>query len=459
MPPLISPSLAKSPLWQTQLDYYKRLGIHAWNNRVPYFITNTWRFAHEQARFISHYLDDAETEGHTQVTICEFGCGIGQLSVRLLKLLEAQCLQKKTLLKIRYLLIDASNQVLNYLKTHPELQQCTQITLEFHLLGILPNTPIDLDSLKLSPNPTIVLAHYFFDSLYQEAFYKTQDAYHLAHTQVSTRPTFTGQHHKEHLHFQPNLNERAQYPPESVLAHVLQAHHTLNISHFLIPEGAIKLIEAITHTCKHVFLLVSDKGYHDPHSAWFGPDFDFIPDGALSSCVNFFALDQAIQCIDHATSWISPATHPQDPINFIQGAWLIGSDPGPYTQTHTQCRENITRTSHLDAYLSMKACAKENCPQILIGMLRAWYFEPSLVLETLSPHLHSGQTLDVRLLGALKACLNQITYSPTPPTLALCKALQRLSHTLELQGPEVHAFRHKLNIWYGIAMKTTSLTS
>mgnify|MGYP001479504457 CR=1 FL=1 len=111
----------QNPVWQKQLAYYQNLGVFAWSGRVPFFITNTWRFAKLNCDAILSYLSDMQQLDNKPWCILELGSGIGQCTVRILHLLDRALDTWKNPPSITFIACDASQQIIRYLKTHSQI--------------------------------------------------------------------------------------------------------------------------------------------------------------------------------------------------------------------------------------------------------------------------------------------------------------------------------------------------
>ena len=66
--------LAESSLWDQQTHFYQHHGIASWDNRVPYQITNSVRFASIYAEALLAFAQDSREQGYTgPIRVVELG--------------------------------------------------------------------------------------------------------------------------------------------------------------------------------------------------------------------------------------------------------------------------------------------------------------------------------------------------------------------------------------------------
>src|ERR1700709_2658274 len=174
--------LSESLLWSLQQRFYDSQGAKAWaSGVVPHYITGNGWIADSYAKVVLGWLRDCTAMmtaaepgsfppldlGHP-VTIVELGCGSGrcgfQFLSRLLDLLGRSGLRP---VRVRYVMTDFTDSILDPLRRHPALQPWIEEgLLEFARFDA--TTPGD--EIGEVRNPLIVIANYVFDSLPQDAF-------------------------------------------------------------------------------------------------------------------------------------------------------------------------------------------------------------------------------------------------------------------------------------------------
>lgn len=431
-------SFAFSPVWKEQLRYYETLGLHAWAGRVPYTITSTWSFCQYCADVAVAAMLDTNLQEASSWTFLELGAGIGQFSIRFLTCLSKTMQRHKLHCTVHYLFCDASTQVLNALKHHPQLHKFTNIRLSFHKVCVLAHSPIHCSPpLPNTIEQLFVLANYFFDSLYHNAFFLDKGCIYPAYTHYTpvTHYTQSVAHGKVDFALEKKTTFTRFYKHPD-LENTLKAHAALPIERFLMPEGAIKILDWLIAKTPHCIVHVADKGYTDATSSWYAERFDFCEDGALSACVNFFALDHYLKKRYKATSWTSPSPHATDRINFCTGLWAISAqEDKPISHLDTVTCMSTLQNTYLDQYCLHKELPSRPTAQHISCLIRQSHYEPTTLqrLANLSMQYSDLEAIE-RCKSHLSNTTCRITYCPHAQNKTLFQDL----FTLALYPPNVH---------------------
>lgn len=175
--------LAKSELLMDQTQYYKEVGVEAWNNKLPYHATNNNFAVHNYLQLLISLIKDRVAQSGyvagAPFYILEIGAGTGALAYRLIQ----QFIQTQehdsalTKVKLVYVLSDVAEKNIEFWHGNPQLAPLfEQGLLESAHVNVLASTPIQLhqsgkilngDTLK---NPLLVISNYLFDTLPQDVY-------------------------------------------------------------------------------------------------------------------------------------------------------------------------------------------------------------------------------------------------------------------------------------------------
>jgi hypothetical protein len=179
--------LSESLLWKLQQNFYDSQGARAWaSGVVPHYITGNGWIADSYAKVVLGWLRDCTAAASVAsepgsfppldlrhpVTLLELGCGSGRFGFlvlgRLLDLLGRSALRH---VRIRYVMSDFTDSILEPLRRHPALQPwIEQGILDFARFDATAPGENVGDIIGEVRNPLIVIANYVFDSLPQDAF-------------------------------------------------------------------------------------------------------------------------------------------------------------------------------------------------------------------------------------------------------------------------------------------------
>jgi hypothetical protein len=120
---------SQSKLWDMQSIFYKETGIDAWNDKIPYKITNNLTIAHAYANVIMRFFQEYASRqctapSPTPFMIVELGAGSGMFAFYLLKeLLELRTQLNRPDLTFKYIMTDLAAKNIAYWRNHPALRQ------------------------------------------------------------------------------------------------------------------------------------------------------------------------------------------------------------------------------------------------------------------------------------------------------------------------------------------------
>ncbi len=165
--------LSESKLWDIQKQYFDTMGINAWEEDVPFYITNNTFIGYQYAYLIHQFMRDWQIQkGPNQtVYIMELGCGTGKFSFYFLRALTQLLIDQPLDVSFCYIISDVTDKNTKFceenlsFKTYIE-QGIVDFSVfdagsdtDFHLK--LANKPFS----ECQGSPLIVISNYIFDCL------------------------------------------------------------------------------------------------------------------------------------------------------------------------------------------------------------------------------------------------------------------------------------------------------
>lgn len=301
--------LSECLLWQMQVDYYQNMGIAAWEQSVPCFITSNAFIADTYADMIMAFLKDyrAHLNVDEPVYIVELATGTGRFSSHLVREVQRKARQLASVrdLKLRYVMTDFTEDNIAFWEGHENLQaHIDSGFLDFAVLN-----PLEMQTLQLRrsgdtvsketvKNPLIVIANYFFDSIPMDVFRVenkklSEGLVTLVRNVEGVDPT-SKPHIKEiktEWSYRELYNENVY--DDARLNKVLQWYkHNAKKGTVLFPVGAFDVIRNLQAMANDQLVLISsDKAYtRMEHMFCFSEHSFAIHDGAFSYMVNYHAI-------------------------------------------------------------------------------------------------------------------------------------------------------------------------
>ncbi len=301
--------LSESMLWQIQLDFYANQGIEAWNNSVPFFVTNSVFIAETYADLIVAFLRDYADNLNPDecVYIVEMASGTGRFGNYLLKELTRKMPQFAATrnLKWKVVMTDFTEKNIAFWESHEKFAPYIEAgVVDFAIY--MPEDHRELD-LRLSgekltrgkvKNPVIALANYFFDSIRHDIFWveskEMSEVLLELRQDLTDKPKDTPVHIRDIRiikHQKKLLSERYYDNPawNKVLSHY---RHNVKKGEIIFPTGGLQCMENLKHLSERgVVLISSDKSFATMEEMLKVNDHGYaVHDGAFSYMVNYDAM-------------------------------------------------------------------------------------------------------------------------------------------------------------------------
>ncbi len=385
--------LSESRLWQIQADYYNTVGVDAWTDSVPFFISSSVFLAEAYADLLFAYIEDIfDTLDLTQpLHILELATGSGRLSFLLIKELIAKlsAFQRYQPLMLRYVMTDFSVTQYEFWRKHENFQPW----IEQGLLDFAIFDPMNAQSLKLEVsgetldaaafqrmgNPVIAVANYYFDTIYHDLF-KIENG-QLFEGQVAlscpeSKLTATGTNLKIH---DVTPDYRFEAIPESRFPYYDDLRKDALLSYYqnlardgtlILPVGGMQALNNLqVLTSNRLVLLSSDKSFTSVDQMYMMPQMTYAAHGgAFSFMVNYDAIRQymALSAPTRVFNTESGNMHLQT-VFMIQEP-LSEAPPLPYERVTYVFREKIKRHNPINTVVNlMPTGIFEGMPDYLQG--------------------------------------------------------------------------------------------
>lgn len=291
--------VSRSLLWDLLRDYYQQHGVAAWDEKVPYFVTNSQVIGDLYAEVAMGLIQDRPLQ--EPLCILELGAGTGRFAYNMVRSLLRKLeyfphLRGK---RVLYVLSDFVESTVRFWEQHRGMEEIAA-HVDFALWS--EQGPLQLRKagtpLELGGAPLMVVANYFLDSLPYDEF--RVQAGQLEEVLVEVHPKATRNHSNEHrldvrdVHVDRvyrTVKDPQSYYEEPLFQGILM-HYLEHIQNgtFTIPLGAHALLGRLRQWGPLV-LLASDRGFTVPgNMASYAIHAPALHEGAFSHMVNFHAL-------------------------------------------------------------------------------------------------------------------------------------------------------------------------
>ncbi len=296
-----------SPIWDLQRHYYDSLGIDAWSEHVPFYITSNPVIAAQYARAMLAFCQDWLVQNPDQADqtfyIIELGTGTGQFSYYVLQaLLELKQKWNLNAVNFCYVMTDFTANNIKYWGSHPNLKHYIDLgVLDFSVFDMEKDTYIKLthQNVTLSENslitPLMVVGNYLFDTVLIDVFHIDHNTIKETLVDVILPDDVKSESQipwdKVKLEY-TDSDIAENYYQDAVFDNILQSYKgCLNDTYLHFPVAGLRCINNLAALSGGKLLLFSsDKGYvqQDELDNIEPPELDFH--GSFSLMVNYHAF-------------------------------------------------------------------------------------------------------------------------------------------------------------------------
>lgn len=291
--------ISKSGLWKIQQDYYRELGVAAWDDKTPYYLTNSQVITDTYADLIVAYLQDHPPDLEQPFYLLELGSGTGRFAYQLVRDLTRKFAYFENLRQLRFCLVlsDIVRDNVEFWKGHERLAELGE-RVDFSLLEPGREDCIYLEKagkpLQVVGNPLLLLANYVFDSMPHDEFRITPQG--LEECLIELVP-FTVRKFSSptRLDIRDVEVQRSYGPPPDRYAPPLQQvlqHYADHLREgcFTVPVAALECLQRLRGLAP-LIVLASDRGFTVAENMAAYPTHPLaLHEGCFSHMVNFHAL-------------------------------------------------------------------------------------------------------------------------------------------------------------------------
>ena len=262
---------SQSSLWHHIQQFYLTQGLKAWDQQIPYLVTNSRISAHHHAHTILQHAKGP-------YSIIDYGAATGQHAYYLAKyLIELAPLYQKPLAWFSIYLAEISSKTRESWKTNPYLSPLIQSNLIIPL-PLSGNWLTDIAKLPNTPQHCLI-ANYLLDSMPFIAY-------------------------DNHLLMGLSLYAKRKHCPNPSLDQIILKTQSLPSSHhshpklkerygskrYTIPTTAIAFIEAFFQRSQDAIMIINDKMFSTLDQIDYDPLYNLTLEGCYSTTLNMDAI-------------------------------------------------------------------------------------------------------------------------------------------------------------------------
>lgn len=425
--------LSECGLWALQENYYRNLGVQAWNERTPYYVTNSVVMAEAYADLILNFLLDRPLDDPSEpLTILELGTGTGRLAHYLAGELTRKLAYFPATRGVRFRIVmtDLSEETLAFWASHKRLRP----EVDFALFRADSDPVLQLRragvTLERLANPLVVLANYFFDSLAQDEFRVTNGL--LEEALVTLEPLVKPPRDARDVRVLRSYKRvdpgRRYRDPD--LTRLLSAYGQ---GSFTLPVAGLGCLKNLRKLGK-LMLLSSDRGFTcDAHMTHYTEHRHELHEGAFSNLVNYGAI-----CSTFQSSWMTSHMY----LDSVQTVCALDFE-GEFGHLGYAFGEHIERANLINTCNEMFALARgkeEFYKTALPGFVRLNMMDPQAFSAAANriagfiPRMNYSECQD--LIAMIEQVWEQDYHFPGSPNVTfwlahLCYGLGRYERAME----------------------------
>lgn len=306
-----------SRLWEIQQNYFKTMGVKAWDAQVPFYISSNMFIATQYASLFIAAIEDlfAREPALRSETfyLLEVGAGTGKFSYYFLrafeKLLKTHALQE---LQYCYIISDVADKNIEFCQTNPAFQSYIEAgKVDFAKINLVESENIFLINKKVNyadlnaKLPLGVIVNYVFDCIKMDLFKADKSGVYEVQLGLKSRYKDFNVSESKHLddlrlEHQVIKIDPTHYYEDEILNTLLQdvANNVAeNALYFSMPLGAVQFLQTLSKVTRDRFLIISgDRGICDKQDL-VTTNLETIVafNGCFSFLVNFYSLQKYLQ--------------------------------------------------------------------------------------------------------------------------------------------------------------------
>ncbi len=351
--------LSTSKIWQIQRNYFASMGIRAFKEEVPFYISSNAFIGQRYANLVLNYIKDwlALNPSHQTETfyLLEVGSGTGKFSFYFLKSFK-RLLAENNLADIKfcYVISDITEKCITFCQENESFKEYGERNeIDFCTYDVENDTDFELrikqrkfSSLK-AKTPLVVIANYTFDCVKHDEFEYEDGKFYEVKLGLKSRYKHFDVEKSQHLddlrlHFERmeiTSNIENYYPNQTANKILLNypSYFDNKKTRIMMPLGAFDFCDNLRQmTQNNAFIIVGDKGLSQPERFHlFSEKYRYSYDGCYSFLVNFHAVGE--YCKMHNGDYLLTNNSNDFKVNL----YSLGTPFDKLTQTKCFFKESI----------------------------------------------------------------------------------------------------------------------
>ncbi len=350
--------LSQSKIWQIQRNYFASMGISAWKEEVPFYISSNAFIGHRYASLVLHFVKDSLHNNPSLINdvfyILEVGSGPGKFSYYFLKSFN-KLLAENNLSHIQfcYVISDVIEQNVTFCQENTSFDEYkAKGQVDFCTFDVENDSDLNLRlkgtsfrSLQVK-TPLVVIANYTFDCIKSDEVEVQDNEFYEIKLGLKSRYKDFNIEKSLHLddlrlHFErEKINDINTYYDNPKISKIIEdylAYFKGEKSRIVVPVGTFSFCDNLSNmTQNKAFVIVGDKGLTQPDKfSLYDEKFRYTYDGCYSFLVNFHAVGEYIKA-DGGDYLLTNNSN-----EFKVSLYSLGSTFKALTQTYTYYKESI----------------------------------------------------------------------------------------------------------------------
>lgn len=302
-----STRLSHSKIWELQRNYFKTMGIEAWDKDIPYLVSNNPLIGRKYAYLVYQTILDIFPK-NPNIIIAELGCGTGKFGYYFLKYLTEYISSDPSLrtFNLQYIMTDLSEKNIEFCQGNPNLKEYIEKrVLDFSIFDVESDSDIKFINRNQSFSDLkdpylIMIANYTFDCIKHDILNFDKDQYKALQIGLTSRyknfDTVNVKYLKElFFDYQEASIDLKEFCDNAALEKILNEYKSdlYNKNALMpIPVGALSFIDRMKKlTHNQLFLIVGDKGMADFKGfSKINENYRFTYEGCYAFLLNFYLI-------------------------------------------------------------------------------------------------------------------------------------------------------------------------
>lgn len=418
--------LSTSKLWQIQRNYFSTMGIQAWKDEVPFYISSNAFIGHRYAILVVNFIKDwrrLHPSNYEPFYIAELGSGTGKFSFYFLKSLK-NLLDEYHLndVKFCYFITDLIEKNIEFCQENSCFSTFIQAgELDFSLFDVEKDIDFNLKKIgkKFSElnakTPLIIIANYTFDCVKHDSFLCENGK--LKEERVGLRSRYKNfdiekaQHLNElkfdYQSYDMDIDSYYQNPILTDLLKDYQKQFQGKKSLIMMPLGAFQFIDNMNVLTKgNFFMIAGDKGISSLESLPLISEYNRVTyDGCFSFMLNFHAMGRYIKNLG------GDYLHCYGGNDFEVNIFILGGNFVDFYETNACYSNMIAKTGPEEfCYIfdEFSTSAYRFAVRSLLSILRFSEWDPGVYANIHERLMELLPTLDALVLEDIKHDLQRV---------------------------------------------------